>query len=72
MLVSRVILHSLQRTDALNIAQAAGHLKRFLNVAIQMGDQAANSVEAINEALDEERAADQDGVVPDAEVVELA
>ena len=59
-----------QREDALNMAQAAGHLKRFLNIAIQIGDQAAGSIEAINEALDEERAADQDTPEP-VETVEL-
>lgn len=50
-----------QRTDALNIAQAAGHLKRFLNVQIQMGNQAEASISDIEQAIDEERALDQDG-----------
>lgn len=44
------------RADSLALAQASGHLKRFLSVAVVMGNQAARDVVAIQEALDEERA----------------
>jgi hypothetical protein len=42
--------------DALAIAQASGHLKRYLSVLIQMGNAAENELEAINNALDDARA----------------
>lgn len=42
--------------DALYIAQAAGHLKRYLSVLIQMGNAAENELESIDVALDEARA----------------
>lgn len=48
------------RADALAIAQAAGHLKRFLNVQIQLGNQADASMASIEEALAEERAAGEE------------
>lgn len=40
-----------QRADALNIAQAAGHLKRFLSVITQMGAVAERDVGQIEEAI---------------------
>jgi multidrug resistance efflux pump len=42
--------------DALAIAQAAGHLKRYLSVLIQMGNAAENELESIDNALDDARA----------------
>ena len=42
--------------DALAIAQAAGHLKRYLSVTIQMGNAAENELLSIDSALDEARA----------------
>ena len=42
--------------DALAIAQAAGHLKRYLSVLIQMGNAAENELGSIDNALDEARA----------------
>ena len=42
--------------DALAIAQAAGHLKRYLSVTIQMGNAAENELVSIDAALDEARA----------------
>lgn len=47
------------RADALNLAQAAGHLKRFLHVVTTMGDQAAREIDAIEnyQAMDDEDAA---------------
>jgi predicted methyltransferase MtxX (methanogen marker protein 4) len=45
-----------ERADALAMAQAAGYLKQFLNVNIQMGDTAENTIRDIDEALAEARA----------------
>ena len=45
-----------QRADALNIAQAAGHLKRFLNVNITMGDVADRTIIDLNQAIEDARA----------------
>lgn len=44
------------RDDALQLALAAGHLKRFLSVTIQMGNNAESQIKAIEDALDEDRA----------------
>ena len=51
-----------QRADALAMAQAAGHLKRFLNVQIQLGNQAESQLFALEQAIEEERVLEQDGV----------
>ncbi len=45
-----------ERADALAISQAAGHLKRYLNVIIRMGNAAENEKLQIEEAIDEARA----------------
>lgn len=45
-----------QRQDALNIAQAAGHLKRYLSVIVQMGEHAERTLPASEATLDELRA----------------
>jgi hypothetical protein len=42
--------------DALALAQAPGHLKRFLSVSIQMGNVAEDQLQSIDDALDEARA----------------
>lgn len=42
--------------DALALAQAAGHLKRYLSVIIQMGNAAENELVSIDSALDDARA----------------
>ena len=42
--------------DALSVAQAAGHLKRYLSVLIQMGNAAENELDSVDTALDEARA----------------
>lgn len=44
------------RADALALAQASGHLKRFLSVVIQMGNSAESQIGPIEDALDEDRA----------------
>lgn len=50
------------RADALAMAQAAGHLKRYLNVQIQMGNAAESQLASLEEAIAEERLLEQDGV----------
>ena len=49
-------LNQNERADALAIAQAAGHLRRFLSVVIQMGNSAENTISDIEAALEEARA----------------
>ena len=44
-----------QRADALAIAQSAGHLKRYLNVQIQLGDAAEASITDLETAIEESR-----------------
>jgi hypothetical protein len=48
-----------ERADALNMAQAAGHLKRWLSVQVQMGNVAARDLGAVEEALAEARVEEQ-------------
>lgn len=48
-------LNSEQRADALAIAQSSGHLKRFLSVVIQMGNQAERLLPELDEAIVEAR-----------------
>lgn len=45
-----------QRADALNMAQASGHLKRFLSITIQMGAHSERTMPEMEEALAEARA----------------
>lgn len=47
-----------QRNDAMAMSQAAGHLLRFLNAVVAMGNQAEDNMVDIESALDEARAAD--------------
>lgn len=49
-----------QRQDALNIAQASGHFKRFLSVTIALGNQAANDVRSSEDQIDQLRADGED------------
>lgn len=44
-----------ERADALALAQASGHLKRFLSVTVQMGAHAERDIPNIDEAIDEAR-----------------
>lgn len=44
-----------ERADALGLAQAAGHLKRFLSVIVSMGNQAEGQIENLEEAIIEAR-----------------
>lgn len=48
-------LGAAEQADCLAIAQAAGALKRWLNVKIQMGDKAANDIAELDEAIREAR-----------------
>lgn len=49
------------RADALAMAQAAGHLKRFLSYQIQMGRTAESEIISIEMALDEARQEEASG-----------
>lgn len=40
------------RADALAMAQASGHLKRFLQITIQLGNTAANNIRGAEEQID--------------------
>lgn len=44
-----------ERADSLSIAQASGHLKRWLSVQVQMGAHAENELPQLEEALAEAR-----------------
>lgn len=44
------------RADALAIAQASGHLKRYLSVTLQIANQCENSIPDIESAIEEARA----------------
>lgn len=44
-----------QRADAIAMAQAGGHLKRFLSATIQMGETAAREIGDIEQELEEAR-----------------
>lgn len=50
------------RADALAIAKASGHLKRFLSMQIQMGAVAERQMPELEEAIVEARAAEDAGV----------
>ncbi len=49
-----------QRADALAMAQASGHLIRFLNMIVMTGNQAEDNSQDIENAIEEARAASQD------------
>lgn len=48
------------REDSLAIAQAAGHLKRWLSVTVQMGNQAEREIVDLDQALEEARLENED------------
>lgn len=48
-------LSEADRANALALAQAAGHLKRFLSVMVQMSNHANSQIPEIEQALDELR-----------------
>ncbi len=45
-----------ERADSLNMAQAAGHLRRFLSVTMQMGNQAESQLAELEQTIAEARA----------------
>lgn len=45
-----------QRQDCIGLAQAAGHLRRYLSVTIRMGDQAERDIEESKATIEEMRA----------------
>lgn len=49
-------LGPVERADALALAQAAGHLKRFLSVIIQMGNAAGRNIDEIEDMIVEAQA----------------
>ena len=48
-------LNAEQRADALAIAQAAGHFRRFLSVVVTMGNQAERLIPDLEVAIEEAR-----------------
>lgn len=50
------LLGAEERKDALNIAQAAGHFKRYMRLQIQMGETADRNIRDLEEAISEVRA----------------
>lgn len=58
------LLEPAQREDALNMAQASGHLRRFLSLIYTMGNQAEGSLVSVEEELEAARAeeANDEGV----------
>lgn len=48
-------LDAAQRADALALAQAAGHLRRFLSVVERMGEHSANEIVQVKAAIEELR-----------------
>lgn len=52
---SNPALDAAGRADSLAIAQASGHLRRWLSVVCQMGDRAEVEIEQIGEAIEELR-----------------
>ena len=57
-------LDARQQADALAMAQAAGHLKRFLSLTIQFGDKCCADMGELEEMLDELRAEDAIDLAP--------
>lgn len=54
-------LSEVDQKNSLAIAQAAGHLRRFLSVVIQMGNQAESQMVQLDEAIDDARAEEAAG-----------
>lgn len=53
-----------ERADSMAIAQAAGHLKRWLSVTVQMGNQAEREILDTDAALEEARLEEAEGFAP--------
>lgn len=49
------VLTAEQRADALGMAQASGHLKRFLSMCVQMGAASERTLDELVDALEEAR-----------------
>ncbi len=52
-------LTPMQRADALAMAQAAGHLRRFLSITILKANTADSQISQIEEAIEEVRAEEE-------------
>lgn len=50
-----------ERADALSMAQAAGHLRRFMSMMITMGNQAEGQISNIEQAIEEARLEEAEG-----------
>ena len=48
-------LSEASRQDALNIAQASGHFRRYMSVKIQQGNQAEDSIQRLEAEIEEAR-----------------
>lgn len=48
-------LTTAQRADAMALAQAAGHLQRYLHMVVTMGNVAEHEVKQVQEAIEEAR-----------------
>jgi hypothetical protein len=51
------------RADSLGLAQAAGHLKRYLSVTVQMGNRAEAEILKLEEAIQEARIEDAEAAL---------
>jgi hypothetical protein len=63
------ILSDRERADALAMAQASGHLRRYLSMMIQMGYTAERELPQLQSALDETRSVELHGDDDDVEEV---
>lgn len=52
-----------ERQDALRMAQASGHLKRFLSMTIRMGQTAEGQISDIDDALVEAQAEEDEAAI---------
>lgn len=50
------VMDPAQRADCLSMAQASGHVKRFLTIQIQMGEIASRNISQLETAIAEARA----------------
>lgn len=64
-------LDAAARADALALAQAAGHLKRFLSVVVQMGHNAERDITQIDETIEELRLGEDQDYDLDGEYSEV-
>lgn len=53
------VLSDREKADALNMAQATGHFKRFMSMAIQMGAHAEGDMTNLEESIAEARVEEQ-------------